>query len=158
MPVTRFEFSFPVSAGRESQAQRAVERAVEAPLLASLNPKKGQQPPTITLPLLGVVSVLAENGTLTVSSDPKGMDRAATAWCKALTQLPPDALPRAQRAGVGLLKKLPEEPTGNPLVDYGRRRVLDQTLALQIVPMVSAELKRRVSAALLPFQNPPQKP
>jgi len=60
------------------------------------------------------------------------MDKAekyAVKWCHLLSEIPPQKLPKSQRMGANLLKKLPLEATGNAMVDRGRKIVINNTLS-----------------------------
>ena len=83
----------------------------------------------------------------------EGIDSHAVRWCQALTLLPPKSLPRSQRPIIKLLKRLPENPTGIPTVDSGRRRILDQTIKSLWPAMLTA-----LSASLASSVSDPPTP
>lgn len=150
MSDTRFSLSFPVIPDQADALLKAASDVFRLPMTMSLPAQKGQQAPQIPLDLSALMVASREGDTLRLISQDEGFDRVALAWCRSLSELPPSALPVAQRMGVRLFQKIPDEETGNALVDRGRRLVLDQ-VRRQLMPAIVGEVGRRMSSLIEAF-------
>jgi len=132
-----------------AQAAEQVRSSLTPPLVMTFPVKPGNDVPQFPIDLNALIDIRVEGeNRLVLDTKADVFDHIAYRWNKALSELPAKAVPRSQRLALSILgKKLTEEPTGQRMHDYARRRILDETQK-GIGPTIALDVERRAREAL----------